>query len=156
MPFMQKLQPIDTRRAKETGSKISHLSLHGLLPVGYTLALNQETRTLSLLSDGPMLIAEQQFSENELRLIVPILESFPHYCPYEVLLAHLSSNTVTPVTLSRFRRLLEEAQMNGTWQQELRPVRRAISSLRGKLNTFNLSISNIREKGCSLTSLLTK
>ncbi len=137
-------------------SKITHLSLHGLLPAGYTLALNQETRTLSLLSDGPMLVAEQQFSENELRLIVPILESFPHFCSYEVLLAHLTSNTVTPVTLSRCRLRLEEAQLNGTWQQELRPVRRALSSLRGKLYPFNLSISNIRERGCSLTSLLTK
>jgi hypothetical protein len=150
---MQKIQPIYAKRAKEVNSKISHLSLHGLLSPGYTLALNQETRTISLLSDGPLLVTEQQFSDNEMRLIVPILESFPHFCPYEVLLAHLTSNTVTPVIISRCRQRLEEAQMNGTWQQELRPVRRALSSLRGKLNAFNLSISNIRERGCSLTSI---
>jgi hypothetical protein len=150
---MQKIQSIYDRRNKEVERKISHLSLQGLLPAGYTLALNQETRTLSLLTDGPTLVAEEQFSDNELRLIVPILESFPHYCPYEVLLSHLLSNTVTPVTIARSRQRLEEAQMNGTWQQELRPVRRALSSLRGKLTSFNLSISNIRERGCSLTSL---
>jgi hypothetical protein len=153
---MQKIQPLYARRTKEAESKITHLSLQGLLPTGYTLALNRETRTLSLLADGPLLVTEQQFSENELRLIVPILESFPHYCSYEVLLANLTSNTVTPVTLARCRQRLEEAQMNGTWQQELRPVRRALSSIRGKLNSFNLSISNIRERGCSLTSLRTK
>jgi hypothetical protein len=34
---------------------------------------------------------EQQFSVNEMRVISPILEAFPHYSPYEVLLAHLSS-----------------------------------------------------------------
>lgn len=137
----------------EEGTKISHISLQGLLPTGHKLALNLEIRTLSLLSDGPVLIAEQQFSDNEIRLIVPILKSFPHYCPYEVLLSHLSSNTVNAASIALWRQRLEEAQINGTWQQELRPIRRALSSLRNKLHRFGLEISNVRERGCSLTSL---
>ncbi len=113
-------------------TRIAHYALPGLLPPGHTLALNLETRTLSLLSEGPELLMEQQFSVNEMSVIVPVLESYP---------------------IARCRQRLQEAQSRGTWQQELRPVRRALSSLRGKLYRFGLEISNIRERGCSLTGL---
>ena len=150
---MLNTQSIYIQRRKEVETSISHFSLHGLLPAGQTLALNIETRTLSLLSDGPQLIMVQQLSANEMYLIMPILESFPHYCPYELLLSHISSNTVTEASTARWRQRLQEAQGCGRWQQELRPVRRALSSLRSKLHHFGLGISNIRERGCSLTSL---
>ena len=149
---MQRTQLAQVRRNKEVRAKISYFSLEGLLPPGHTLALNLPTRTLSLLCDGPELISVQQFSDNELSVIVPILESFPHYCPYEVLLAHISSNIVTEASIKRCRQRLYEAQ-NREGQQELRPIRRALSSLRNKLHCFDLEISNIREKGCNLTSL---
>ncbi len=150
---MLKTQTFHVKQRKEVETKISHLSLQGLLPTGCILALNLETRTLSLLSDGPQLLMQQQFSDNEMRLIVPILKSYPHYCPYEVLLSHISSDTVTAATIARCRQRLEEAQKCGRWQQELRPIRRALSSLRNKLHPFELEVSNIRERGCSLTSL---
>lgn len=139
------------QQLEETG--ISHFSLQGLLPIGQTLFLNPETRTVSLLSDGPMLIVEQRLSANEMYLFVPILESFPHYCPYEVLLAHISTKTVTSASIERCRQRLREAQAAGKWQQELRPTRRALSSLRNKLRRFDLGISNMRERGCSLIGL---
>jgi hypothetical protein len=148
-------QSIQSKQHKEeTG--ISHFSLQGLLLIGQTLVLNPETHTVSLLSDGPMLIAEQQLSANEMYLFVPILESFPHYCPYEVLLAHISTKTVTSASIERCRERLREAQASGKWHQELRPIRRAVSSLRNKLRRFDLGISNIRERGCGLTSLTAK
>jgi hypothetical protein len=150
---MLQTQSIHVKRPKDVETSISHFSLHGLLRTGQTLALNIETRTLSLLSDGPQLIMVQQLSANEMHLIVPILESFPHYCPYELLLSHISSNTVTAASIVRCRQRLQEAQGCGRWQQELRPVRRALSSLRSKLHHFGLGVSNIRERGCSLTSL---
>ncbi|HLZ80932.1 MAG TPA: hypothetical protein VKP04_04815, partial [Ktedonobacteraceae bacterium] len=117
------------------------------------LALNPDTRTLSLLIEGPQLIMDQQFSYNEMRVLLPILESFPHYSPYEVLLAYLASDVVTAASIARCRKLLQEAQKLGTWHQELRCLRRTLSSLRQKLHAFDLEISNIRERGCSLTSL---
>lgn len=141
------------RSKQEVEIHILHLALQGLLSEGQLLVINQQTRTLSLLSDTPQIIIEQLFSENEMRMIVPILESYPHYCPYEVLLAHLSSNVVTLATIERCRLRLQEAQSRGAWQQELRPIRRALSSLRSKLHSFNLEISNVRERGLSLTSL---
>ena len=142
---------LKTLQAGET--QIVHLTLQGLLPEGKTLALNPHTHTLSLLADGPQIIIEQRFSENEMRIIVPILDFYPHYCPYEVLLAYLSSRVVTQATIERCRQRLGEAQSRGIWQQELRPIRRALSSLRNKLHAFNLEISNVRERGCSLTGL---
>jgi hypothetical protein len=109
-----------------------------------------------MLTDGPMLLMEQQFSLNELRIIVPLLELYPHYCPYEVLLAHISSNIVTEASIAHCRQRLQEALSRGTWQQELRPIRRALSSLRNKLKHFELGISNVRERGSSLISLASR
>lgn len=141
------------RPEQEVGVEILHLSLPGLFAAGQTLVVNRQMRTLCLLSDSPRIILEQLLSENEMRLMLPILQSYPHYCPYEVLLAHISSNVVTDATIERCRLRLQEAQSRGAWQQELRPIRRALSSLRSKLHAFHLEISNVRERGCSLTGL---
>lgn len=153
---MQQTYPIRLKQREAVETNISHLSLPGLLPPGQTLVLNLGTRTLSMLTDGPMLLMEQQFSLNELRIIVPLLELYPHYCPYEVLLAHISSNIVTEASIAHCRQRLQEALSRGTWQQELRPIRRALSSLRNKLKHFELGISNVRERGSSLISLASR
>ena len=149
---MQKTLPLDLTQRKAIEANISHLSLPGL-SAGQRLVLNLEIRTLSLLTDGPTLIMEQQFSVNEIRMIVPLLEFYPSYCPYEILLAYISSNVLTEASLAHCRQCLQEAHSRGTWQQELRPIRRALTSLRSKLDRFDLGISNLRESGCSLVSL---
>ncbi len=150
---MQKTHPIHLKQDKSAKVIVSHFSLSGLLPAGQTLALNTEVRTLSLLYDGPVLVIEHRFSVNEMSILVPILESFPNYCPHEVLLSHISSDTVTTSSVARWRQRLQEAQDHGAWQQELRPLRRALSSLRNKLHRFDLEISNVRERGYGLTGL---
>ena len=141
------------QQLNERERKISHFSPSGLLPAGQTLAINLETRTISLLSEGPSLIVEQQLSANEMHLLVPMLDFYPHYCPYEVFLSYLSAKVVTEASIERCRQRLQEAQACGTWQQELRPIRRAFSSLRNKLYRLGLGISNVRERGCNLISL---
>lgn len=151
--YMRTTHPTRNKRNGKAEIKISYFSLPGLLPGEQLLALNLNTRTLSLLSTGPQLIMEQQFSVNEMRLISPILEAFPHYSPYEVLLAHLSSEVVSATSIARWQQHLREAQHKESWRHELRPLRRALSSLRNKLHYFDLEITNIRERGCSLTSL---
>jgi hypothetical protein len=130
---------------------IVHLSLPGLVDPGHRLVLHKETRTLSLLGEELSLLKQQQFSENELRVLIPMLEAFPHYCPYEVLLASIVSRTATQTAIAHCRLRLQEAQQRGTWHQELRPLRRALWSLRQKLLSFQLEISTVRERGCSLT-----
>ena len=150
---MQKTYSTRLKQREAVETKISHLSLSDLLPPDRRLVLNLGTRTLSLLTDGPALMMEQQFSGNEMRMLVPLLESYPYYCPYEVLLAHISSNVVTEASIAHCRQRLQEALSRGLWQQELRSIRRAVSSLRSKLDHFDLGISNVRERGCSLISL---
>src|SRR5258707_3146795 len=149
---MLKTSDIQIKRHKEAAN-ISHSSPEGLLPINQTLVINLETRTISLLSDGPILIVEQQLSINELHLLVPIIDSFPHYSPYEDLLSHLTTKVVTAATIEYCRHRLQEAQDCGRWEQELRPVRRALSSLRNKLYRLDLGIANIRERGCGLIGL---
>ncbi len=150
---MQKTIPAQIKQRQSHEVNIVHMNIEGLLAPGQKLALNLRTRTLSLLSEGPEQIMEQQFSSNEMRVLVPILQSFPHYCPYESLLSHMSSNNSSPNSIARCRQRLQEALDNGTWHQELRSIRRALSSLRNKLHHFNLEVSTIRERGCNLTNL---
>jgi hypothetical protein len=119
-------------------------------------SLNLEVRTLALLADGPLLIKEQLFSVTAWHVMLPILDAFPQYCPYEVLLSQMYCDEATEASVARCRQRLQEALSLGTWQQELRPIRRALSSLRNKLHHFDLEISNIRERGCSLTSLTSR
>lgn len=150
---MLKEQSLQIEAIREIEKSNLHFTLPGLLSSDQKLALNLATRTLSLLADGPRLMIVQQFTTNELRIILPILESCPHYCPYEVMLAHLSSSSVTMNSIALWRQRIQEAQLCGTLKQELRPLRRALTSLRVKLHAFNLEVSNIRERGCSLTNL---
>lgn len=130
---------------------ILHFYLGGLLPEGQKLALHSEMHTLSLLGEGPELLEQQQFSDSELRVLKSILESFPYYCPYEVLLASITTYTVNASTVDLCRRKMQAAQIHGEWRQKLRPIRRSLSSLRYKLHVFNLEISIVREVGCCLT-----
>ena len=150
---MQKPHPLQQKRHEGKEIRISHLSLPGLLPSEQRLVLDLEARTLSLLTEGPSIIVTKQFSVNELCVIVPLLDFYPHYCPYEVLLAYISSNVVTTASIEYCQQRLREALNRGTWQQELRPIRRALSAVRNKLLPFKLGISTVRERGCSLLSL---
>lgn len=139
---------------KKDEVSIVYFSLPSLVQGSHRLIVHKELRTLSLIADdnGPNLVQQEILSDNELQTIVPILNAFPHYCPYEVLLANIISRTTVESTVTDWRFRLLEAHGKGTWQQEIRPLRRALSSLRRKLYSFGLEISTIREKGCSITS----
>ena len=129
---------------------IVHFSLHGLLPAGHILALNKALGTLSHLSytgDGPKLIGAQQFTNSEICVLKPLLESYPHFCPYEVLLASFNSGDVTELAIAGCRQRLQEAQETGVWDQEMRPVRNVLSRTRLKIHTFNVDILSILETG---------
>lgn len=140
---------------KKSEEPIVYFSLPNLVQGNHRLILHKELRTLSLISEednGPHLLQQEILTDNELQVIVPIFNAFPYYCPYEVLLANIMSRTTLQPTVKNWRLRLLEAQGNGTWQQEIRPVRRTLSSLRRKLYPFGLEISTVREKGCSVTS----
>ena len=136
--------------AQHTYEEILHYSMEELLPPGQTLALNVLLGTLSLIANDtpyPRMVAEQQFTSSELSLLVPLLNSHPHYCPYEVLLASFNHRLVTEATVDRCRKRLHEAQLEGIWDQEMRPVRNVLSRTRLKMRSFGIEIASILETG---------
>lgn len=138
--------------------EILHFSLEGLLPPEWTLALNVSLGTLSLIADDPgkahpYMLAEQQFTTSELCVLTPLLKSFPHYCPYEVMLASFNHGHISDSTVERSRQRLYEAQLAGVWDQEMRPVRNVLSRTRLKVRSFGIEISSILETGYVLMVL---
>lgn len=146
------LQSIKTpaRPLEQPPGEIIHFTLTNLLPPGHTLALNLALGTLSLLiynNDGPQLVAQQQFTDSEVCVLKPLLESYPHFCPYEILLASFNSMRVTDQEVARSREKLLEAQESGVWDQEMRPVRNVLSRTRLKMHAFKVDIFSILETG---------
>jgi hypothetical protein len=138
---------ITTTQDAET---IRYFTLQGALQEGQTLVLNTALGTLSLLSNGdtmPRLLIQQQFTASELSLLIPLLEQFPHYCPYEVMFASFYNGIITEDTIERCRIQLQEALEAGCWDQQLRPVRNVLSRIRFKLRGFSLDIISILETG---------
>jgi len=138
--------------AQHSEEEILHYSLEELLPESQTLALNVLLGTLSLIATDPQrpyprMVAEQQFTGSELSLLLPLLHSHPHYCPYEVLLASFNHRIVTETTVERCRKRLHEAELEGIWDQEMRPVRNVLSRTRMKMRSFNIEIASILETG---------
>ena len=141
-----------------TDNEILHFSLDDLLPEGHMLALNLSLGTLSLIANSrdnsyPYLLAEQQFTTSELCVLIPLLKSYPYYCPYEVLLASFNNGNVNEATIERSRKRLYEAQLEGIWDQEMRPVRNVLSRARLKMRAFRIEISSILETGYILMEL---
>jgi hypothetical protein len=135
---------------QEGDEDIVHFSMQGVLPVGYMLVLNREIGTVALLccrQELPHMLEEQRFTLNELCVLLPLLESFPYYCPYEVLLASFTNGRATEATIARARQRLQQAQEAGVWDQEMRPVRNVLSRTRIKTRAFGIEISSILETG---------
>lgn len=127
-----------------------HFLLSGALPVGHTLVINRKLGTLSHIAakdEHIRLLGEQQFTASEMHILLPLLQSFPFYTPYEVLFAHFYHDTVTESIIARARKHLEEAQEEGVWDQEMRSIRTTLSRTRLKLRVLGLSISSILETG---------
>ncbi len=143
---------------QDEDEEIMHFALEELLPAGHTLALNATLGTLALLANEPgsaypSLLVEQQFTGSELSVLVPLLRSYPHYCPYEVLLASFNCGKVTEAMIDRYRERLQEAQQAGVWDYEMRPVRNVLSRTRLKLRAFSIEVSSILETGYVLMYL---
>ena len=159
------MQRISFRKVKtsvyhvqSTDDDILHFSLDDLLPQGHTLALNLSLGTLSLIANShdnsyPLLLTEQQFTASELCVLVPLLKYYPHYCPYEVLLASFYNGNTNEASIERSRNRLYEAQLEGIWDQEMRPVRNVLSRARLKMRSFRIEISSILETGYVLMRL---
>jgi hypothetical protein len=139
----------------EAEASITHYPLDGLLPPGHSLAFHRGLGTLAHLTiqeDRAVVLDEQQFTEAEITLLVPLLDHSPHHCPYEVLWTRFAWNTTEQEAVSRARPHLQAALEQGGWDEEMRPVRSAISRTRLKLNRMGLDVLNVFQLGYVLVA----
>lgn len=142
----------------EQQHEICYYAAPGLIAEGHVLALNQRLGLLSYLApaedtNGPRLLAQEQFSASELSLLRPLLEQHPEFCPYEVAWVSFNTGQVTDEVVERARKRLQEAQFAGVWDYELRPVRNVLSRVRFKLRAFGIDARSILETGYMLKRL---
>ncbi len=139
-----------------TNDTILHFSLQDALPEGHMFALDVTLGTFSYLSsiEGlPRLKGQQQFTRGEMSMLLPLLESYPYYCPYEVLYASFYSNDTSDEVVEHSRRHLQKALDAGNWDQEMRPVRTLLSRTRFKTRLLGIDILSILETGYILRFL---
>ena len=136
-----------------TDDIIAHFPLAGLLPPGHILALHRFLGTLShltLAQEQPRMLGEQLFSTTEVSLLLPLLEQYPDYCPYEVLWASFHGST-SEKAIARARTRLQRAREEGDWDEEMRPLRNMLSRARLKPQEMGLDIVSLFETGYLLT-----
>ena len=150
--YLRKTKTTSGTIVSEQAESILHFTFQGAMPQGHTLALNTAFGTLSHLvcdeSRIPRLMQQEQFTNTEMSVLMPLLEQFPYYCPYEVLYASFYGNGKTDdESIEDARDHLEDAMEDGAWDQEMRPIRCALSRTRVKMRTFNVDISSILATG---------
>ena len=143
---------VATEVPTQDNEKILHFSLQNSLPEGRALALNKLFGTLSYLACDergmPRLERQEQFTNTEMGVLLPLLEMFPYYCPYEVLYAGFyAGGKTTEENIAEAHDHLEDAEVEGTWEQEMRAVRCALSRTRLKIRSFGIDISSILATG---------
>ncbi len=111
------------------------------LPENRLLIGHNATRTLSLLSgdaERPVsaVMAQKRFTPREWAVLRLLIQSYPYAVPYDDLYAAMHKRP-----LEGSRQHLLAARQRGRLREELRPLRDAISSLRGKLQSFALGIA---------------
>jgi len=129
--------------------EISHFSLQGILEPQHSLAIDRKTGLIALLASREghsSLEASVLLTSSELCILFPLLESYPYYCPYDVLLASLSDQP-TEQDITRAKERLEDAIDKGTWNSEMRPVRNVLSRTRIKIRALGITILSIIEVG---------
>lgn len=114
-------------------------ALHDLLPEQHTLTVDERTRTLLLFSRESVQI--EKFTPNGLRVLLPLLQSYPFGCTSEYLLYRLAGGNTSIETI---RDHLEDAHIRGILAQELQPLQDILKNVRTKLASFSLTVSSVR------------
>nr|HET6902326.1 hypothetical protein [Ktedonobacteraceae bacterium] len=129
---------------------IVQMTLDGLVPGHF--ALHRSSGILAHLSceEGmPHLCSVQVFTPSELTILLPLLEQYPNYCPYELLLASFHGST-SESAIVQARKRYYKALEAGRADVLMRPVRNVMSRTRLKLRVFGMDIVSMLETGCML------
>jgi hypothetical protein len=141
-------------RHYETMQQFRFYSLSKVLPEGYVLVLNTHPYTMStfviteLSAEVHGLVAQEVLTELEMYALVALLEAYPHYCPYDVLRA-----AITDETLTHARTTVHRAVEHQTLDRSMKPIRNILSRCRAKLKVFGIDIRSIHAEGYILTAL---
>lgn len=133
----------------DPSGRIIHMSLQQVLPHGVVLAMHRDLGIVVLLTcneQNPQMSAAQFFPPAEMAMLLPLLMSYPDYCPNEHLLASFSGGR-TEEDIEKARIRLLRAKERGEWDVLMRPVRNALSRVRMKLNDLDIDVRSIFETG---------
>jgi hypothetical protein len=133
---------------------IRHFVLPRILPDGHCVALHQDQGVgilvhLSCEAQGPRLLGTCLFTPSEVSVLSPLLEHYPYFCPYAVLLASFYGST-EEAAVARAYAQLEQAKEGGRWDSQMRPVRNVLSRARLRLNRLGITILSLFETGYTL------
>ncbi|HEX6477883.1 MAG TPA: hypothetical protein VF043_03490 [Ktedonobacteraceae bacterium] len=141
-------------RRSETTQQFQFYTLPGILPEGHVLVLNTHPYSLStfvltqLSGEVHGLVAQEVLTELETYVLIALLESYPQYCPYEVLRA-----AITDEVISHARITVHQAVEHKTLNRSMKPIRNILSRTRAKLQVFGIDIRSIHAEGYILTAL---
>ena len=141
-------------RQSETTQQFRFYSLPNLLPEGHVLVLNTHPYSLStfvltqLSAEVHGLVAQEVLTELEMYVLIALLESYPQYCPYEVLRA-----AITDEVVNHARVTVHRAVEHKTLNRSMKPIRNILSRCRAKLQVFGIDIRSIHAEGYILTAL---
>lgn len=130
-------------------------TLPHLLPEGHSLILNRASYRFGvyilteLAAEAESeIVAQEVMSELEMLAILELLQCYPDYCPYEILLA-----TISGKTSDEARAIVNRAIETQTMNRALRLLRNVLLKCRGILHTFKLDIANVHRLGYQLVVL---
>src|SRR6266487_4716886 len=80
----------------EHSERFKAYTLSRLLPEGDTLVLDSDQGVLSQMHQGEecMLREQQLLSPSEMYVVAALLDNYPDYCPYEVVLSEITGKSV--------------------------------------------------------------
>lgn len=117
------------------------------MPDNSVLILNSKLGILSLLSEKDLL-QQQLLSPSETALIEVLLESYPQYCPTEILFA-----IHTGQDIENSHQQLLNASKDQTMHEKTKSLRAVLARCRKKLQPFDIEIITMLGKGCILKPL---
>ncbi len=119
------------------------------MPEAHRLAIQRDLGLVAHLYadvDGvPRLQHVQWCTSVEMAPVLALVEQYPHYCPYEVLLAHFTNTRVSERVIERMREQAYAARESGVWGVLMRPMRNVLSRIRLKLRPFGIEIVSLVE-----------
>ena len=123
-----------------------------LLEPGHVLTAYPSLFLLEILTVGkdglPTIVAACQLTWQEWFVLLPVIASYPDFCPYNVLHAAFNKACITEENIVEAQEILNSATESKKWDAEVRPLRNVLSRARLKIQAaFHLDVYSIFETG---------